>query len=110
MITPSTRGTEEVAPMANLITTRPSMSLPAAFAPSASRLPCAAPVSVLVTERAPVSRVHQVQVQVQAQAESARTLIRLRGIDGTTGFVGSYGAAARMTDGAKGVPPRGRPV
>ena len=84
---------------------RPSM-LPAACAPSAVWLPESAPVAILAAERAPVSQAHQVQIQ----AELVRTLVDVDGSNGTTGFVGSNGVAKRMTAGASGVPPRGRPV
>ena len=87
---------------------RPSLLLAAACAPSASWLPSTAPVAVLAAERAPASQVHQ----VQTQAELAQVLVRTDGSYGTTGFVGSNGVSTikRMTDGASGVPPRGRPV
>ena len=86
--------------------TRPSALLPAACAPSAL-LPAASPV--LAEAWAPISRVHQ----VQTQAELARELVLTDGSYGITGFVGSNGISVdskRMTDGASGVPPRGRPV
>ena len=92
-------------------TTRPSMPLTAACAPSASLLAPAATsvaVPVLAAERAPVSRVHQVQVQ----AELAQVLVPTSGINGSTGFQG-LGVSIdrkRYTDGGSGVPPRGRPV
>ncbi|MFI7540897.1 hypothetical protein [Actinoplanes sp. NPDC049599] len=85
---------------------RPSTLLAAVCAPSASWLPESAPVALLVAERAPVSQVHQVQIQ----AELVRTLAGVDGSNGITGFVGSNGISKRMTDGASGVPPRGRPV
>ena len=97
------------------MTQRPSMPLTRACAPSAASvaewkiaLPTApvASVAVLAAERAPVSRVHQVQVQ----AELAQALTLIGGINSTTGFVGSNGMKRRLTDGADGVPPRGRPV
>jgi len=99
---------------------RPS-TLPAALcAPSASWLPEAAPVAIsvlapesaavaiLVAERAPASQAHQVQIQ----AELVRILATVDGSYGTNGFVGSNGISMkrRLTDGASGVPPRGRPV
>ena len=85
---------------------RPSLLLAAACAPSAL-VPSTAPVAVLAAERAPVSQVHQ----VWTQAELGRSLISADGTYGTTGFVGSNGISVkRMTDGASGVPPRGRPV
>ena len=85
---------------------RPSTLLAAVCAPSASWLPESAPVALLAAERAPVSQAHQVQIQ----AELVRTLVHVDGSNGTTGFVGSNGISKRMTDGASGVPPRGRPV
>ncbi|MFC3381170.1 hypothetical protein [Couchioplanes azureus] len=99
---------------------RPSMLLAAVSAPSASWLPVCAPVatSVLPTayvpvatpaaERAPASQAHQVQIQ----AELVRIPVTVDGSNGTSGFVGSNGIAMKrqLTDGARGVPPRGRPV
>jgi len=89
---------------------RPSLLPTAACAPSVSWLPESAPVALLAVERAVVSQVHQVQIQ----AELAGALVGTDGSYGTTGFVGSNVAAdlakKRMTDGASGVPPRGRPV
>jgi hypothetical protein len=64
------------------------------------------PVAILAAERAPVSRVHQVQVQ----AELAQVLTLTDGINGTTGFKGSNVSMKRYADGGSGVPPRGRPV
>ena len=112
---------EEVAPVKlNHTIERPSM-LPAALGtPSASWLPETAPVAksvlatelaavaVLAAERAPASQAHQVQIQ----AELVRILVSVDGSYGTTGFVGSNGISMkrRLTDGANGVPPRGRPV
>ena len=90
---------------------RPSMPLTAACAPSAW-LPAPAATSVVVpvlaAERAPVSRVHQVQVQ----AELARALVLADEINGSTGFQGFSVStdSKRYTDGGSGVPPRGRPV
>jgi hypothetical protein len=85
---------------------RPSMPLAAACAPSASWLPSTAPVAVLAAERAPASQVHQ----VRTQAELAQVLVGTDGSYGSTGFVGSNGLSVKRTDGASGVPPRGRPV
>jgi hypothetical protein len=113
----------EVATMKLYNLTRPSMSpsractpsallpVPAAasvVAPAAVWAPTSerAPISVFAAERAPVSRVHQVQVQ----AELAQTLT-LDGINGTTGFKGIDVSTKRYADGgSSGVPPRGRPV
>jgi len=79
------------------------MSAPVAI----SALPVeSAPVAILGAERAPASQAHQVQIQ----AELVRILATVDGSYGTTGFVGSNGISKRMTDGASGVPPRGRPV
>ncbi len=91
--------------------TRPWMPLTAACAPSAELLAPAATsvvVPVLAAERAPVSRVHQVQVQ----AELARVLVLTDGINGSTGFQGLKAStdSKRYADGGSGVPPRGRPV
>jgi hypothetical protein len=119
---------EEVAEMGINMMTRPSMPLTRACAPSAL-LPIAAapvaaapapvrawipaeavrPVAILAAERAPASRVHQVQVQ----AELALLLTLTDGINGTTGttgFKGSKASTKRYADGGSGVPPRGRPV
>ncbi|WP_203815386.1 hypothetical protein [Paractinoplanes ferrugineus] len=93
----------------------PSALLPVApVAPAAERawVPAEAvrPMAILAAERAPVSRVHQVQVQ----AELAMALLRTDGINGTngttTGFKGSKVSTKRYADGGSGVPPRGRPV
>src|SRR5687767_4498956 len=118
---------EEVADMEIYTMTIPSMPLTLACAPSAlSPVPAAAPVAVpgakwapisaqpvrrvavLAAERAPVSRVHQVQVQ----AELARELTPTDGINGTTGNTGFDGidVSKRYAVGGSGVPPRGRPV
>ncbi|MEV7622493.1 hypothetical protein [Actinoplanes sp. NPDC089786] len=62
--------------------------------------------------RAPLSQVHQVQIQ----AELGQAMRRDEGISnkvtlkGRNGFVGSNGSSVVKTDGASGVPPRGRPV
>ncbi|MEU4238035.1 hypothetical protein [Actinoplanes sp. NPDC026619] len=132
---------EEVAEMEIYMMTRPSMPLTRACAPSAL-LPIAAPsraalsaapvapvalaaerawvpaeavrpVAILAAERAPASRVHQVQVQ----AELALLLTLTDGINGTNGttssigFKGSKVTTKRYADGGgSGVPPRGRPV
>jgi len=102
------------------MTQRPSMPLTRACAPSAVpatspaagwktallTAPVATPVAVLAAERAPVSRVHQVQVQ----AELAQALTSTDGINGTTGFKGLDVSTKRYADGGSGVPPRGRPV
>jgi hypothetical protein len=91
------------------MTTRPSVPLNPACAPTAiePKAPAQAvrPVAVLAAERAPVSRVHQVQVQ----AELAQALTFTDGINGTTGFKG-LDVSKRYADGGSGVPPRGRPV
>jgi hypothetical protein len=99
---------EEVATMKlnHYASERPSTLLSAACAPSAAWLPESAPVAILAAERAPVSQAHQVQIQ----AELVRTVVGVDASYGTTGFVGSNGISKRMTDGASGVPPRGRPV
>jgi hypothetical protein len=88
---------------------RPSL-LPAVCAPlSAAWRPVHESLVVPVAERAQLSQAHQVRVQ----AELALTLVAASGSYGTTGFRSSKGidsVAKRMTDGANGVPPRGRPV
>ena len=88
---------------------RPSLSLAAVCAPSASWPSSATSPVVAAAKPAPASQVHQ----VQTQAELARELVLTDGSYGITGFVGSNGhsdGVKRMTDGASGVPPRGRPV
>lgn len=102
---------EEVANMEINTMTRPWLPLTAACAPSAVLLAPAATsvaVPVLAAERAPVSRVHQIQVQ----AELARVLVHAGGINGSTGFQGLTVStdSKRYADGGSGVPPRGRPV
>jgi hypothetical protein len=110
---------EEVADMESYTMTIPSMPLTLACAPSAPvalpavewaaiSAPPVRPVRVLAAERAPVSRVHQVQVQ----AELARELTPTDGINGTTGTTGFDGidVSKRYAVGVSGVPPRGRPV
>ena len=102
---------EEVADVEIYNKTRPWMPLTSACAPSVVQLAPAATsvaVPVLAAERAPVSRVHQVQVQ----AELARVLVLTSGINGSTGFQGLKVStdSKRYADGGSGVPPRGRPV
>jgi hypothetical protein len=102
---------EEVAVMESYTMTRPSVPLTFACALSAKAALMAAeravrPVAVLAAERAPVSRVHQVQIQ----AELAQALTLTDGINGTTGFKGIDVSTKRYADGGSGVPPRGRPV
>jgi hypothetical protein len=98
---------EEVAPMRLNTIERPSTLLAAVCAPSASWLPESTPVvALLAAERVQAPQAHQVQIQ----AELVRTLGDVDGSFGSTGFVGSNGISKRMTDGASGVPPRGRPV
>lgn len=92
------------------MTKRPSMPLNPACALTAIEpvAPAQAvrPVAILAAERAPVSRVHQVQVQ----AELAQALTFIGGINGTTGFEDLDVSKKRYADGGSGVPPRGRPV
>ena len=97
---------EEVATMEIYTIQRPSLLPAAACAPSAAVVP-SRHESVVMTavERAPLSQAYQ----VQTQAELARTLVLGDSGNGTTGFVGSNGTSNK-TDGASGVPPRGRPV
>ena len=85
---------------------RPSLLL-AACAPSASILPVSAYAAPTAPRRALVSRVHQAPIQAELDwANGSATAV-----NGTTGFVGSNGVTVKaMTDDAKGVPPRGRPV
>jgi len=88
---------------------RPSLLPAAVCAPPASWLPSATFRVVTAAKPTPAPQVHQVQIQ----AELARELVLTDGGNGTTGFVGSNGLSdgvKRMTDGASGVPPRGRPV
>jgi hypothetical protein len=88
---------------------RPSL-LAAVCAPvPAAWRPIHESLALPVAERADVSQAHQ----VRAQAELAQPLAAASGSYGTTGFRSSKGvdsATKRMTDGANGVPPRGRPV
>ena len=103
------------------MTTRPSMPLNRACAPFAvstvaiiAPTPAVAwapaqtvqPVAILATDRASVSRAHQVQVQ----AELAQALTLTGGTTSTTGFKGINVSKKRYADGGSGVPPRGRPV
>lgn len=66
------------------------------------------------TVDAVVERALQTQlVQVAAQAETVRVRVATGGSSTTNGFLTSKSASPvvkRMTDGANGVPPRGRPV
>ena len=81
---------------------RPSLLPTAACAPST-------PATILAAGWAPASQVHQVQIQ----AELSAALVGTNGSYSTIGFVGSNVAtdlAEKRTDGASGVPPRGRPV
>jgi hypothetical protein len=97
---------EEVAPMVNYTIPQPSLLPIAACASSASWLPSVASVAVIAaSQSAPAPRVHQVQIQ----AELAQVRV-LTGGNGINGFEGRSGAVKQMTDGARGVPPRGRPV
>jgi len=106
---------EEVADMELYTMTRPSMPLTPACAqsalwptPAAAPAVLLAPVAVLAAERAPVSRVHQ--VQVQAELVQALLIDEITGTNGTTGFKGIDVSTKRYADGGSGVPPRGRPV
>ena len=88
--------------MVNYTIPQPSLLPIAACAPSASWLPSVASVAVIAApQSAPAPRVHQVQIQ----AELAQALV----LSGDV-FVDDNGSKPRMTDGASGVPPRGRPV
>lgn len=87
--------------MRNNLVERPSMPLAPVCAPFASVL---ASASWTAAMRAPLSPEHQ----VKTQAELARTVVLGDSGYGTTGFVGSTGISAK--GGARGVPPRGRPV
>ena len=84
---------------------RPSLLPAAAFAPSASWLWSAVSPVNADPKSAPAPQVHQVQIQ----AELAQALV-LSGGNGISGFGIANGSKKRMTDGASGVPPRGRPV
>ena len=91
--------------MVNYTIPQPSLLPIAACAPSASWLPSVASVAVIAApQSAPAPRVHQVQIQ----AELARVRVLLSGY-GINGFEGRSGSVKKM-DGARGVPPRGRPV
>jgi hypothetical protein len=96
---------EEVAPVESYTIQRPSLLLAAACAPSASWLPLTASAVHAAPQSAPAPRAYQVQIQ----AELAQALVLSDGSNGINGFVDSSGVK-RMTDGASGVPPRGRPV
>jgi hypothetical protein len=92
---------EEVAPMEIYTIQRPSLSLAAACAPSATWLHSTASAVIAAPQSAQASRVDQVQIQ----AELAQVLVFSDDV-----FVDDNGSKPRMTDGASGVPPRGRPV
>jgi hypothetical protein len=106
-----------VAPVENIIAQRPSL-LPAACTSVPGVRVSAEPATVrheslvvpmLAGVRASLPQVHQVQVQ----AELAQVLPTVDGSYGTNGFRGSKGIVSAdkpMTEGARGVPPRGRPV
>ncbi|SDT76829.1 hypothetical protein [Actinoplanes derwentensis] len=90
----------------NVMTTRPSMLLTSAWPLSASLPAAAAPVALLVAERAPVSQEHQVQAEL-----GKAVLMAIDENKGTTGFKSNASIASkRYTDGGRGTPPRGRPV
>ena len=92
--------------MVNYTISQPSLLPVPAGTPSASWLPSVAPVAVIAApQSAPAPRVHQVQIQ----AELAQGRVLTTG-NGMNGFEGRSGAVKWMTDGARGVPPRGRPV
>ena len=95
---------EEVALMEIYTTQRPSLLLAPACAPSASWLPSTASAVLTTPRPTPAPRVHQVQIQ----AELARVRVLISGY-GINGFEGRSGSVKQM-DGARGVPPRGRPV
>ena len=96
--------------MESFKTFRPWTPLTPACAPSALiQAVKVRPVAVMAAERAPVSRVHQVQIQ----AELAQELLLVNATTGTTsttGFMDIDGSEKRYADGSSGVPPRGRPV
>ncbi|NMO50508.1 hypothetical protein HH310_04780 [Actinoplanes sp. TBRC 11911] len=87
-------------------TFRPWTPLTSACAPSALK---DRPVAVMAAERAPVSRVHQVQIQAELAQELLLVSAR-NGNTSTTGFKGIDVSTKRYADGGNGVPPRGRPV
>jgi hypothetical protein len=91
--------------MVNYTILQPSLLPVAACAPSASWLSSAAVAVITAPQSAPTPWVHQVQIQ----AELARVRV-LTGGNGINGFEGRSGSVKQMTDGARGVPPRGRPV
>ena len=83
---------------------RPSLLAPAC-AQSAAAIPSSHKSVVMTDARwAPLPRAYQ----VQTQAELAQALVLSGNGNGTTGFVGTKSIS--VTDGASGVPPRGRPV
>jgi hypothetical protein len=95
-----------------MMTTRPSMPLTLACAPSALASVAPVSVAVLAAERAPVQRVHQASVQAELGVLALTDRNEgTTGINSTTpGFKGSNVSVKRYTDGGSGVPPRGRPV
>ena len=91
--------------MVNYTNSQPSLLPVAACAPSASWLPSVASVAVIAApQSAPAPRVHQVQIQAELAQDRVLTG------NGINGFKGRSGSVEQMTDGARGVPPRGRPV
>ena len=98
---------EEVAPVEIYTIQRPLLLPAAVCAPSASWLPIIPRVAVITALRpAPAPRAYQ----VLSQAELAQAQVLAYGSNGIDGFKGRSGSAKHMTDGASGVPPRGRPV
>jgi hypothetical protein len=86
---------------------RPSL-LPAVCAPLAAWRPSHESIVAPAAERAQLSQAHQVRVQ----AELAQPLMTAGDSGGAKRFGDSKGVDSVMylTDGANGVPPRGRPV
>jgi hypothetical protein len=84
-------------------TGRPSMPL----TPACAQLPAIA----VMAYRASLSQVHQVEIQAELGQAKRRggEISKTVALTGRDGFVGSNGTSVK-TDGASGVPPRGRPV
>ena len=93
--------------MKNLTLERPSM-LAAFCAPTSAFLPRHEFVVASAAGRAQLAQMHQ----AWTGAKQARVRVTVGGSLGSSGFLGTngIGAGAYATDGASGVPPRGRPA
>jgi hypothetical protein len=100
-------------PLAPVAAWAPVSATPSSFpAPAGVRACVALPVAVAGPVPADAPQ-HPQAHQVRVQAELALTAVRARGSYGINGFTVkgmSAGATKRLIDGARGVPPRGRPV